>query len=189
MRDFLAASLVAMLLTLSASANAESPRNDAAAMKEAANLLRAGESMRAIALWQPLAERGNVDAQFNLGTVYLHGDGVAVNESEALKWFRRAAERGDRQAQQQLGVMILHGRGTAADPAEGYRWINRKHHEHHEHAHHLTAERQRAAALIWESEMKASYARSQVDNGAQVIAELKRRAGSGENPATRLAQR
>lgn len=146
-------------------------------MLSAVQHLRMGEGEQALALWKPLAERGLADAQYNLGIVYLHGDGVGKNTEEAIKWFRRAAEQGDRPAQQQLGVMILHGIGTTANPEEGYRWINRKHHEHLQHAEHLAGERQRAAQLIWQSDMRESYNKHRDDQAAQVLADLRRRAG------------
>lgn len=146
-------------------------------MLSAVQHLRMGEGEQALALLKPLAERGLADAQYNLGIVYLHGDGVGKNAEEAIKWFRRAAEQGDRPAQQQLGVMILHGIGTTANPEEGYRWINRKHHEHLQHAEHLAGERQRAAKLIWQSDMRESYNKHRDDQAAQVLADLRRRAG------------
>ena len=173
-------------LVLGGSALAETPL--AEQMLRAAHHLRMGEGDAALAIWKPLAERGQVDAQFNLGTVYLHGDGVAKNEEAALKWFRLAAEQGDRGAQQQLGVMILNGQGTVANAEEGYRWINRKHHEHWHHAQHMEPERQRAAQLLWREQMQESYRKNSGEQGAQVIAELRRRAGM--SPAgTELASR
>jgi len=40
------------------------------------------------------AERGFVDAQFNLGVKYHNGDGVEKNEDLALIWLKRAADGG-----------------------------------------------------------------------------------------------
>jgi len=50
---------------------------------EAAKLHRAGDTAAAIAIWQPLATKGDVNAAFNLGTIHQHGDGVAKNPVEA----------------------------------------------------------------------------------------------------------
>lgn len=146
-------------------------------MLRAAQHLRMGEGEQALALWKPLAEQGQVDAQFNLGTIYLYGDGVSKNDEQAIKWFRLAAEQGDRSAQQQLGAMILNGQGIAANPEEGYRWINKRQLDHLQHAQHLEQERQRAAKLLWQEEMQESYLKNRGDQGKQVIAALKRRAG------------
>jgi len=40
--------------------------------------------------WQSLAEQGIASAQFNLGLVYDNGEGVAKDDVEAVKWYRRA---------------------------------------------------------------------------------------------------
>ena len=41
------------------------------------------------------AEAGDPRAQTQLGLVYASGDGIEADESEAVKWFRKAAEKGD----------------------------------------------------------------------------------------------
>ena len=53
------------------------------------------EQALSIAELKAKAEKGNADAQFKLGVCYDHGDGVAKNLVEAVKWFREAAEQGD----------------------------------------------------------------------------------------------
>jgi TPR repeat protein len=45
-------------------------------------------------IYRPLAERGDVRAQNNLGILYDHGQGVPQDFAEALKWYRLAAEKG-----------------------------------------------------------------------------------------------
>ena len=53
-------------------------------------------------LWLPLAEQGLADAQYNLGLMYLKGEGVPQDFKEGLKWFRLAAEQGDINAKKKL---------------------------------------------------------------------------------------
>ena len=43
----------------------------------------------ALQLSRPLAEKGNVLAQTNLGLMYFYGQGVPQDYSEAVKWFTR----------------------------------------------------------------------------------------------------
>jgi TPR repeat protein len=50
------------------------------------------------------AEQGDASAQFNLGQIYRKGKGVAQNDAEAAKWYRKAAEQGHVKAQYNLGV-------------------------------------------------------------------------------------
>jgi len=37
--------------------------------------------------WRALAEKGNAQAQYNLGVIYMSGQGVAQNDAEAVRWF------------------------------------------------------------------------------------------------------
>ena len=40
------------------------------------------------------AEKGDASAQVTLGLMYEYGRGVAKNDVEAVKWYRKAAEQG-----------------------------------------------------------------------------------------------
>ena len=52
-----------------------------------------GNYEAAIAEWQPLAENGNAEGQYWLGTLYSNGMGVPQSDEIALKWFRLAADQ------------------------------------------------------------------------------------------------
>jgi uncharacterized protein len=54
-------------------------------------------------LWLPLAEQKYSIAQFNLGTVYDQGKGVAHNLTRAFKLYKVSAEQGYSKAQFNLG--------------------------------------------------------------------------------------
>jgi TPR repeat protein len=90
--------------------------------------------------------------------IHEHGDGVAKNLTEALKWYRIAAEKGDRASQSRLGTMYLNGEGTAKNEKEGWRWINehRVAHLHHDHHPHMVAWRKQAADLIEARDLRES---------------------------------
>lgn len=57
-----------------------------------------------IAEWRKDAEKGVATAQFKFGWCYAHGQGVAQNDAEAVKWCRKAAEQGYALAQITLGA-------------------------------------------------------------------------------------
>jgi TPR repeat protein len=151
----------------------------ATSFADAAKRHRAGDTAAAMAFWVPLAQKGDANAAFNLGTIHQYGDGVAKNPAEALKWYRIAAERGDRESQSRLGAMYLNGEGTAKDEKQGWRWINehRVAHLHHDHHPQMVAWREQAAKLIDERDRREAFAASRSDS-ARVMAELKRRAGT-----------
>ncbi len=50
-----------------------------------------------------LADQGDASAQFNLGIMCGHGEGVPQDYAEAAKWYRLAAEQGNVKAQFKLG--------------------------------------------------------------------------------------
>ena len=69
------------------------------------------------------AEKGDADAQNELGFAYANGEGVVKNEAEAVKWYRKAADQGDADAQNNLGFMYGEGNGVVKDEIEGYKWF------------------------------------------------------------------
>lgn len=66
----------------------------------------------------PVAEGGDVTAQFNLAKIYLYGWGIKKNETEAAKWFRKASEQGDPKSRKMLAYMYENGMGVEKNPAE-----------------------------------------------------------------------
>ncbi len=58
-----------------------------------------GDYAAAYREWLPLAEEGDVEAQFNLGILYDLGQGVAQNKMMAAAWYRKSAEQGFAAAQ------------------------------------------------------------------------------------------
>ena len=52
-----------------------------------------GDYDEARAIWSELAYDGDVDAQFNLGTLYENGFGVEEDAEQAARWYRAAAAR------------------------------------------------------------------------------------------------
>ena len=61
------------------------------------------------------AEKGDAEAQYSLGVRYDNGDGVAKDEIEAVKWYRKAAEQNYASAQYNLGLCYYNGQGVAKD--------------------------------------------------------------------------
>ena len=82
-----------------------------------------GDYAAALAEWGPLAERGDANAQYNLGTIYDEGLGVPQNFGEANRWYRLAAEQGNAAAQYNLGTMYSYGKGVAQNFGEANRWF------------------------------------------------------------------
>lgn len=71
------------------------------------------------------AERGDAEAQKNLGTIHARGQGVKQSYAEAAKWYRQAADQGHAGAQAALGELYEAGQGVPCDEAEAARWYRR----------------------------------------------------------------
>lgn len=84
-----------------------------------------GDIAGAIALWKPLAEKGVVEAQCWIGSLYANGEGFDRDDAEALKWYRLAAEGGSAAAQANVGAFYGMGRGTAKDLTTAAEWLKR----------------------------------------------------------------
>ena len=72
-----------------------------------------------------IAEQGNLDTQYTLGMMYAHGEGVAKNEKEAVKWLRKVAEQGHAQAQNRLGMMYATGQGVTKNDKTAAKWYRK----------------------------------------------------------------
>jgi TPR repeat protein len=75
----------------------------------------------AVAIWRPLAEKGDADAQFNLGQAYRLGRGVPTNLAAAKTWFERAANQGHVDAETTLGLLLFQNN----DQAGGLKWLKK----------------------------------------------------------------
>ena len=69
-----------------------------------------------------VAEQGDAEAQSNLASRYLTGDGVPEDPQKAAKWYRQAAEQGHAEAQRDLGWMYRRGYGVPQDDREAAKW-------------------------------------------------------------------
>lgn len=91
------------------------------------------------------AEQGDVDAQYNLGIIYYHGEGVPRNYEEALSWFYKAAEQDDADAQYNLGFMYGRGEGIDKSHAQSVAWFKRAADQGHKGAQEILQKMMRKA--------------------------------------------
>jgi hypothetical protein len=92
--------------------------------------------------WTPLANAGDCDAQYRLGTLYFLGAGVQQSDETARQWLLAAANQGQAFAQGLLAVMHAHdtlsiatvartivfdckqGCGVEKNMGEAYKWAS-----------------------------------------------------------------
>ncbi len=99
--------------------------NAYAGLQEGVDAIIRSDFATALKIFHPLAEKGNVAAQVNLGNLYMKGLGVEQNYLLARHWYLKAAEQGERIAQSKLGILYYYGLGIDKDPAEAARWFQK----------------------------------------------------------------
>lgn len=70
-------------------------------------LWQSGNYPAAVKEWRALADKGDADAQFNLGQAYKLGRGVPADLGSAQSWYEKAAAKGHEQAQANLGLILF----------------------------------------------------------------------------------
>jgi uncharacterized protein len=66
---------------------------------------------------------GDAEAQYQLGRLYLQGEGVPKDPITAARWLQLSADKGDARAQALLGEMLLKGDAVGRHPARGLFWL------------------------------------------------------------------
>jgi TPR repeat protein len=74
-----------------------------------------GDYATALKEFLPLAQQGDVKAQFNMGILYEKGHGVPQDFQEAFRWYYLAAAQGDASTQNVLGMLYEYGQGVPQD--------------------------------------------------------------------------
>lgn len=69
-----------------------------------------------------LAEFGDIEAIFLIGTAYDEGLGIEIDYKQALEWYKTAAKEGHILAIHNVGNMYRDGRGVMVDHAEATKW-------------------------------------------------------------------
>ena len=76
-------------------------------LKLANNLYDKGEFKKSIAIYMEHAASGDVNCARRVGWMYVFGEGVEVNDQEALKWFSIAADNNDEESLFGIGYVYL----------------------------------------------------------------------------------
>lgn len=88
------------------------------------NAYRDGDFSAAYEIWEPLAESGMAEAQYNLGLLYHGGKGVKLDRGRALEWYLRAATGGFPRAQYKVAELYESGDGTRPDLSKAHFWFS-----------------------------------------------------------------
>lgn len=83
----------------------------------------AGEEQEKVFLAK--AQKGDAEAQFELGDIYLSGNGVDQSDKKGLLWVRRSADQGFARAQHYMGEAYTNGVGLILkkNTVEACKWL------------------------------------------------------------------
>lgn len=84
-----------------------------------------GDYIEAIQIWRPLAQEGNIEAQYFLGEMYVRSHTLPRDINEAISWWRRAAHKGHAASQVKLGKLYATGYGVKQDFDEAHKWYSK----------------------------------------------------------------
>jgi TPR repeat protein len=66
-----------------------------------------------------------LDAQNNLGAMYVNGKGASKDDKQAVYWYQKAAAQENTGAQYNLGVMYTNGKGVSKDAKQAVYWYQK----------------------------------------------------------------
>jgi hypothetical protein len=90
--------------------------------QRALDLGRTGEALR---IWTDLADRGDAEAEFDLGLLYDLGRGVPADPLRAFGWYKRSADAGFAPGEFNVGVMLDSGQIGPRDAKAAALWYAR----------------------------------------------------------------
>jgi localization factor PodJL len=71
------------------------------------------------------AEQHDPIAEYYLGALYEHGNGVNRDSAEAIRWYQSAAMQGNRKAMHALGIAYAQGEGITKNYSEAAHWFSK----------------------------------------------------------------
>jgi len=94
---------------------------------------------KALEIFLPLAEKGDIYAQTYVAAMYLWGKGTPRKPTAALHWFELAGNAEEADAENFLGALYRRGAHVPKDYREALRWYERAARHGHENAQYWTA--------------------------------------------------
>ncbi|MDZ4164863.1 MAG: tetratricopeptide repeat protein [Smithellaceae bacterium] len=116
--------LFALILALGVTGCAGNKRKDAVSTDKGFKVFQSDDYKAALREITPLADQGEPESLFRLGSLYHEGNGAPQNHAEAVRLFKEAAGRGHLFSQLNLGIIYAEGRpGVANDPVQSWMWF------------------------------------------------------------------
>ena len=131
--------LMSLALSSKAVALVKSDHSDEDSVQKGKLAYEKGDYGTALQIFTPLAQEGDLVAQFNLAKMYREGKGVSKDYKAAVKWFSLSAKQGNAVAQYHLGVAYSFGLGVVPNYEIALKWYLKSAEQGNAYAqHHLS---------------------------------------------------
>ncbi len=94
-------------------------------LQDGYSAIEKGDYKTAFTIFEDLASKGDIEAQYNLGFMYYNGEGVRQDYKKAFEWYEKAATQGFAEAQSNLGLMYVKGEGVRQDYKRAKEWFGK----------------------------------------------------------------
>ena len=83
------------------------------------------DAKKAIYWYKKAAQKNDPQAQFNIGEIYLNGEGIQSNHIVAKEWFEKSSAQGHAESQYQLACLYLNENLEIFDQKLGYELLKK----------------------------------------------------------------
>lgn len=83
------------------------------------------DDQRAAECYRDAAQRGHIEAMYNLALMYDNGEGMDEDNVAAVEWYAKAAEADYPAALNNLGIMYQNGEGVDVDAEQALEWYKK----------------------------------------------------------------
>lgn len=111
-----------LTLTEVFAASSNPPNPFTSTFEDASQAYQSGHYKVAYEIIRSLADKGDSEAQYQLGVMYHEGTGTPRDYSAAMWWYKVALLKGNSKAKFNIGVMYSEGHGVPQDYEEAAKW-------------------------------------------------------------------
>jgi TPR repeat protein len=143
----------------------------------------AGDLAGAAAIIEPLAKKGNAEAQYQLAAMLERGKAFHEDAAGAVKWYQAAADQGHAQAQAHLAYAYEWGQGIEKNPYQAMKWYRKAAFQGNGFAAYQAANMNiQGKGAARDPAVAFMLARLAEENGWQEAADLRERIEAGLTP-------
>lgn len=113
------------------------------------------EYKKALKYYHAAAKLNNLNAQYNLGMMYMNDIYGVMDVQKGLKWYKLAAKAGHAAAQFEMGIYNFYGIGLVKKSTEAIPWFEKAARQGHDEAQYMLAQCYLMGDGVWQNYKEA----------------------------------